>query len=184
MKNRGAMATTIAIKLFGYLESYHIPTLFISQYGDREILIRNAKSIPLEVVVHNYADEEYGKRAGIKAGTKLEIPLTELYSVDDNAEKKELTESDLIEQGLLSVDEARMIKRILMKLNALLIAYFNRRNLILVDYVVKFGKQKGQVVLNNEILPENCTLNDKGESDFSSFSIQDRYHEIFNRLVG
>jgi phosphoribosylaminoimidazole-succinocarboxamide synthase len=184
IKNRGEMSASIAIKIFEFLESYHIPTMFISQYSEREILIRNNKSIPLEVVVRNYTDKEYSSRTGMEPGTKLEMPIIELYTIDDNDEQKEVTESDLVASSLLSVDEVRMVKRIITKLNALLIAYFNRRNLILIDYKVRFGKQKGQVLLISEIIPETCSLNDTGEKDLSNLSIQEKYLEIFNRLVG
>jgi phosphoribosylaminoimidazole-succinocarboxamide synthase len=184
VKNRGEMATAIATKIFEYLESYHIPTLFISQYSERELLIRNNKSIPLEMIVRNYADKDYGMRNSIEPGSKLDAPVIELYSTDDNEVKEEVTEHDLVSTGLLSVEEARMIKRIITKLNALLIAYFDRRNLVLIDYKIRFGKQKGQVLLNSEIIPDLCNINDMGETDLSNLSIQEKYQEIFNRLVG
>ena len=182
LKNRGVMATAIAVKIFDYLESYNIPTLFVSQYGDREILVKNTNNIPLEIVVHNYADEVYGKRVGLKAGTKLDIPATVISSSDNNTDKKEITESELATSELLSVDEVRMIKRVIMKVNALLIAYFNRRNLLLVNYKIQFGKQKGQVLLNSEIIPEICTFANK-EDNLGKLSFQEKYNEIYNCLV-
>jgi len=184
VKRRGEMATAIAIKIFEYLESYHIPTMFVSQYSEHEMLIRNNKSIPIELVIRNYADKEYSKQNSVESGSKFEIPIIELYSTDSDSVQKEVTEPDLILTGLLTTEDVRMIKRIITKLNALLIAYFNRRNLILIDYKIRFGKQKGQMLLTSEIIPDICTINDTGEKDLSNLSIQEKYHEIYNRLVG
>jgi phosphoribosylaminoimidazole-succinocarboxamide synthase len=184
IKNRGEMATAIAVKIFEYLESYHIPTVFLSQYSERELVIRNHKSIPVEVIVRNYADKAYGERFGLKEGSKLEVPANELYAIGANAEKKEVSEDDLISTGTLSIEEARMIKRIVMKLNALLVAFFKRRDLLLLQYKVQFGKHKGQVLLNSEVIPDVCCFNDMGEMNLDKLSEQERYLEIFNRLVG
>jgi phosphoribosylaminoimidazole-succinocarboxamide synthase len=183
-KHRGEMAATIAIKIFEFLESYHIPTIYISQYGEREIIIRNNKSIPVEVIIRNYSDKEYGKHAGLKEGSKLEVPVSEFYSIGEDNEKRSVSESELVSTGTITAEEARMIKRIVMKLNALLLAYFKRRNLLLIDYKVQFGKYKGQVLLNTEIIPDSCSLNDAGDLDFKKLSLQERYLEAYNRLVG
>jgi len=184
VKRRGEMATAIAIKIFEYLESYHIPTMFVSQYSEHEMLIRNNKSIPIELVVRNYADKEYSKQNSVESGSKFEIPIIELYTTEGDSVLNEVTEPDLVSTGVLTTEDVRMIKRIITKLNALLIAYFNRRNLILIDYKIRFGKQKGQMLLTSEIIPDICTINDTGEKDLSNLSIQEKYHEIYNRLVG
>lgn len=184
MKNRGEMAAAIAIKIFEYLESYHIPTIFISQYSNREFLIKNCKTLPLEVVVHNYADKSFGKKNGLKPGEKLKMPATELYSIDEKAEKKAVEEPELVSTGILSAEDMRMVKRIILKVNALLIAYFNRRNLHLVNYRMNFGKQKGQMVINSEIIPEYCTFSDPQKDGFENLSIQETYQEVFMRLAG
>ena len=55
--------------------------------------------------------------------------------------------------GYASAEELAEIKRLTFRINELMTAFFDERDLILVDFKLEFGKREGQVVLADEICP-------------------------------
>jgi len=71
---KGEINCTIASALFKLLEKQGIPTHFIEQKSEREMLVKAVKIVPLEVVVRNIAAGSLCRQTGLNEGYKLPFP--------------------------------------------------------------------------------------------------------------
>ena len=65
---------------------------------------------------------------------------------------------------LLNIATAKEIKyltKLALKINILLIKLFSKIGIILVDFKLEFGKSNNEIILADEISPDNCRLWDK-----------------------
>ncbi|MGH7772549.1 MAG: phosphoribosylaminoimidazolesuccinocarboxamide synthase, partial [Candidatus Binatia bacterium] len=70
--------------------------------------------------------------------------------------------------------------------------FFDRRDLILVDFKLEFGRHHGKVYLGDEICPDTCRLWQKGsleKLDKDRFrrdlgKVEDAYQEVCRRVCG
>ena len=65
---------------------------------------------------------------------------------------------------LLNIATTREIKhltKLALKINILLIKLFSKIGIILVDFKLEFGKSNDEILLADEISPDNCRLWDK-----------------------
>jgi len=192
VKNKGKMANTISSALFEYMEGYNIPTYYIGKAGDAQMSVRNVEGIPVNVIVRNIAAGSFCDRYNVDAGTVLKFPIVEYFLKDEKIKENQISESYIYAMDYASPDEVRHISRLVIKINAVLKDYFERRDINLVDFKVTFGRSKNQLFLADEILPDNCRLWDlKSEGDPGSkrFSLEkgnaaDAYKEIFHRITG
>jgi phosphoribosylaminoimidazole-succinocarboxamide synthase len=84
------------------------------------------------------------------------------------------------------------MSRLVIKINAVLKDYFERRDINLVDFKVTFGRSHNKLMLADEILPDNCHLWDLknvDSPDHKNLSLEqgnadDAYNEIFHRVTG
>lgn len=191
IKNKGKYNNQISAHLFQYLESYHIPTHFVSLLSENAMVIKSLDMIPLEVVMRNIATGSYVKRNNVKDGTKLEEPVLELFLKDDAKNDPMISQEDVLADELASEEELNQIKRYTQKINAVLKAFFKRRNMLLVDFKLEFGRGKsGKVKLGDEISPDTCRFWDaeSGEKmDKDRFrldlgNVEEAYSEVHSRI--
>jgi phosphoribosylaminoimidazole-succinocarboxamide synthase len=191
IKNKGAINCKISSHLFRYLESFNVPTHFISEGGENEMLIRRLHMIPLEVVMRNIAAGSLVKRGGMKEGQALDKPVLEYYLKDD-AQKDPLIEvSYILANNLATPDELRIIGRLTSKVNAVLKSFFERRGLQLVDFKVEYGRVKNKILLADEISPDTCRLwdaqtgkkmdKDRFRQDLGG--TEEAYEEVLRRVI-
>ncbi len=62
MKSKGVCSTTITSRVFELLEHAGIPTAYVEQISDTEILAKKCDMIPLEVIIRRYAVGSYLNR--------------------------------------------------------------------------------------------------------------------------
>ncbi|KIQ55245.1 phosphoribosylaminoimidazolesuccinocarboxamide synthase, partial [Meiothermus taiwanensis] len=74
---KGSVNNQIASALFGYLEGHGIPTHFVRQLSEREMLVRQVEIVPLEVIVRNRTAGTFARRYGVEEGRVLPKPLLE-----------------------------------------------------------------------------------------------------------
>jgi len=159
IKSKGLINNQITAHLFNVLESYHIPTHFIKLHSENSMLIRKLTMVPLEVVMRNIATGSYVKRHKIQEGEKFEKPVLEFFLKDDAKHDPLITREEVLAAGYATPEELRQIERYTFKINAVLRAFFGRRNLQLVDFKLEFGRTKnGKLVLADEISPDTCRL--------------------------
>ncbi|MFQ5824852.1 MAG: phosphoribosylaminoimidazolesuccinocarboxamide synthase [bacterium] len=191
IKGKGVINNQISTYLFNYLESYHIPTHFVKTLSDNSMIIKILDMMPLEVVMRNIATGSLVKRYGVKEGQEIEHPILEYYLKDDKKHDPMLNEHHILAFGYASSEELKLIERYAQKINAVLKSFFYRRNLLLVDFKLEFGRNKsGKIMLADEISPDTCRLwdietgekLDKDRFRHSLGKVEEAYEQVRKRI--
>jgi phosphoribosylaminoimidazole-succinocarboxamide synthase len=177
--------------LFEYLESYHIPTHFVQAVSNNEMLVKKLQMIPIEVVMRNIASGSLVKRYGVEDGITLKYPVFELYLKDDARHDPMINETHCFAFGMCTPEEMRAINRITSKINAVLKSFFERRDLLLVDFKVEYGRGEGGIFLADEISADSCRIWDMKTSkklDKDRFrqdlgDVEKAYEELMVRIL-
>ncbi|MDQ7052871.1 MAG: phosphoribosylaminoimidazolesuccinocarboxamide synthase [candidate division KSB1 bacterium] len=189
--NKGYVNNQVSAHLFRYLNSYYVPNHFVDLHSDRAMVVRRLQMFPIEVVVRNIAAGSLLKRSKYKEGEVLPKPLVEFFLKDDAKGDPQITEDDILKDELASKEELEYIKRMALKINAVLKSFFERRGIKLVDFKLEFGKDKdGKILLADEISPDTCRFwdvqsgekLDKDRFRFDLGNVEEAYEEIRRRV--
>ncbi len=160
---KGALNCTISTKLFKLLEDEGVKTHLIRQLDENHQLVKKVDIINIEVVVRNIATGSLTKRLGIEDGKVLEPTLVEFYLKDDDLNDPIICDDHCLLLAL--VDDRKkleFLKESAKKINEILKDFFDKRDLILVDFKIEFGIDKdGEILLSDEISPDSCRFWDK-----------------------
>lgn len=190
---KGALNCRISTLLFTLLEKEGIKTHFMKQLNDNEMLCKKVSIIPIEVVTRNIATGSLTKRLGIKEGSILAYPLVEFYYKDDALGDPLINDEHCEILGLVKArDELEILKTQARKINEILKAFFDKRELKLVDFKLEFGRDnEGNIILADEISPDSCRFWDKNTNqklDKDRFrqdlgSVKVAYEEVLRRIL-
>jgi phosphoribosylaminoimidazole-succinocarboxamide synthase len=189
---KGVINNTISSYIFELLNKQGIPTHYIKKLSDREMLTYRVEIIPVEVVVRNFAAGSFTRRYGIPEGTKLEKPLIETFWKNDELHDPLVCAEHIELLKLADLKDVEEMKKIALRVNDILRAFFAAKNILLVDFKLEFGKTPdGKLVLADEISPDSCRLWDaktkkKLDKDVFRFDLGDLkqvYEELLNRLT-
>ncbi|MFQ5676969.1 MAG: phosphoribosylaminoimidazolesuccinocarboxamide synthase [bacterium] len=192
IKAKGVVNNQVSAHLFNYLENYHVPTHFIKTHSDRSMYVKKLEMIPVEVVMRNIATGSLVKKYGIAEGTELEQPILEYYLKDDEKHDPMINENHIVSFGHATAEELKSIQRFTQKINAVLKSFFYRRNLMLVDFKLEFGRTKtGKICLGDEISPDTCRFwdietNEKMDKDRfrqDLGKVEEAYEEVRQRVL-
>ncbi len=156
----GALRNRISSYLFKYIDGFHIPNHFIDRISETEMLVKQLEMIPLTVRVFNVASNELAKRFGVKEGVMLNFPVIEHYLRSTERGVAWINEYHVYAFGIATPEEFKQINRITSKVNAVLRGLCDRRQLILAELQLEFGRYKSQVVLGDELSPVTCRFLD------------------------
>lgn len=187
---KGVVNNKISAKLFEYLGEAGIPSHFIQQLNDREMLTRRVKIIPVEVVVRNRATGSIVKRLGLEDGLIIDPPLIEFFYKDDSLGDPLITEDHIRLLKLATPAQMEELRRQAFSINEALRPFFEKRGMVLVDFKLEFGLWNGQIILADEISPDTCRFWDiqTGERmDKDRFRkdlgrIEETYQEVLKRV--
>ena len=130
----------------------------------REQLIRKAEIFPIEFIVRNIATGSLTKRLDISEGTVLEKPLLEYCYKKDELQDPLISKEHIYSFGWATEDEIKIIDKITLRINDLLLGLFRGIGIKLVDFKIEYGKawnkdtEKKEIVLADEISPDTCRL--------------------------
>lgn len=192
IKGKGVLNNTIASFFFKLLNEKGIPTHFIKQLSDREMLIYKVEIIPVEVVVRNIAAGSIVKRLGIPEKTEFNPPLIEFYLKNDELHDPIICEQHIYAMNLAKPEEVQKMKELALKVNEIIKDFMAKQGIILVDFKLEFGRKDGEIVLADEISPDTCRFWDAktGESldkDRFRFDLGDLiegYKKILEKIEG
>jgi phosphoribosylaminoimidazole-succinocarboxamide synthase len=156
VKNKGTLNNQISSYLFEYLQGFHIPTHFVQQLSDSEMLVKRLEIIPFNVVVRNAVSGSLSECYGMKEGLDLLHPIFQQYLRVDHLRAPLLNEYHSLAMGLATPEELKLINRMASKVNVVLKSFFVRRNLKLIDLTLRFGRHDGQILVGDEISPDSC----------------------------
>jgi phosphoribosylaminoimidazole-succinocarboxamide synthase len=156
-------------------------------------LIKKCQIIPIEFVVRNIVAGSIAKKLGLKEGTKLNSTLLEDYYKEDSLDDPMISRDHVETFGWANRSEIKKIDAMSLKINSLLTNLFKKKNIILVDFKIEFGRLASnpkKIVLADEISPDSCRLWDiksKQKLDKDVFrrnlgSLMGAYEEVASRL--
>ncbi len=188
---KGVINNLMSAVMFEMLEKEGIETHHIETLSERESLVKNVTILPLEVIVRNIAAGSFVKRLGIEEGLVLKRPLFELCLKDDDLGDPFISEDIAEILDYATPEQIQTVKDMALKINQLMIAFFDKKNIKLVDYKLEFGLFQGRVILADEISPDTCRLWDKTTNeklDKDRFrrdlgGTEEAYQEVMKRLT-
>lgn len=158
---KGAWNARVSAKLFGLLEENGIPTHFIRMDGDSTMIVRDLAMIPLEVIVRNIAAGSLVRRYPFKEGTPLRPPVIVIDYKDDAHHDPMINDDIIIALDLLSRDELATVREMALRVNEVLVRFFDSIGISLVDFKLEFGKDRGRIIVGDEISMDSMRLWDK-----------------------
>ena len=153
--------------------------------GGNWMLVRPVRVVPLEVVIRNIAAGSLCKQLPIAPGTRLEQPLLDFYYKDDGLGDPLLSEARLRLLGLVDDAQRIAIEQLAWRVNTALGQLFDGLDLELVDFKIELGySADGQLLLADEISPDNCRLWDRGIADSQARILdKDRFRQDLGGVV-
>ena len=191
---KGVLNNTISEYIMTRLTEIGIPTHFIQRLNMREQLIKEVEIIPIEVVVRNIAAGQICKRLGIDEGQPLPRSLVEYYYKADKLGDPLISDEHVTAFGWASHQELEEIVATTFRVNDFLSGIFLGIGVRLIDFKLEFGRlftdDNVQIVLADEISPDNCRLwdiktNEKLDKDRFRRDLggeREAYQDIARRL--
>jgi phosphoribosylaminoimidazole-succinocarboxamide synthase len=191
---KGVLNNRISEFLMTRLNDIGIPTHFIRRLNMREQLVRQVEIIPIEVVIRNVAAGSISKRFGIEEGTALPRPIIEYYYKSDELGDPLISEDHITAFGWAAVQDLDDMVALSLRINDFLTGLFVGVGLRLIDFKLEFGRlytdEDMQIVLADEISPDNCRLwdtktNEKLDKDRfrrDMGGVKEAYQEVARRL--
>ena len=191
---KGVLNNRISEFIMTRLNELGIQTHFVRRLNMREQLVRELEIIPLEVMVRNVAAGSLSRRLGIEEGTALPRSIVEYYYKNDALGDPMVSEEHITAFGWATVQDLDDVMALALRVNDFLTGLFLGVGIRLVDFKLEFGRlyngDEMQIVLADEISPDNCRLWDikSGEKmDKDRFrrdlgGVEEAYQEVARRL--
>ena len=194
LEGKGALNNLISAHLFPALGALGIPHHFIERISAREQLIKQVEIVPIEVIIRNVAAGSICSRLGLIEGEPMPKTLIEFCLKDDSLGDPVIAAEHIDALGLATPFEMDEIVEMSLRINDFLSGVFIAIGVKLIDFKLEFGRletENGiQIVLADEISPDNCRLWDRDtheKMDKDRFrrdlgGLVDAYSEIARRL--
>ncbi|MBL7157176.1 MAG: phosphoribosylaminoimidazolesuccinocarboxamide synthase [Candidatus Omnitrophica bacterium] len=190
--NKGVVNNRISEILFELLESKGIETHFVKKLDERQMLIKRVEIIPIEVTIRNIVAGGMAKLLAMEEGIVLGEPVLEYHYKKDELHDPLINEYHAKAMKIVTDEELDFIAKRSFEINNILKAFFDHKNLDLVDFKLEFGRHKGKVLLADEISPDTCRFWDKKTKkklDKDRFrrdlgGVEDAYQEVLKRITG
>lgn len=194
LEGKGALNNLISAHLFPALGALGIPHHFIERISAREQLIKQVEIVPIEVIIRNVAAGSICSRLGLTEGEPMPKTLIEFCLKDDSLGDPVIAAEHIDALGLATPFEMDEIVEMSLRINDFLSGVFIAIGVKLIDFKLEFGRLETdngvQIVLADEISPDNCRLWDRDtheKMDKDRFrrdlgGLVDAYSEIARRL--
>ena len=192
---KGVLNNRISEFLMTRLVDIGVPTHFMRRLNMREQLVREVEIIPIEVVIRNVAAGSLAKRFGLEEGTLLPRSIVEYYYKSDELNDPMISEEHITAFGWAHPQDLDDMVALSLRVNDFLIGLFLGVGLRLIDFKLEFGRyynddDEMQIVLADEISPDNCRLWDSRTNekmDKYRFrrdlgGVEEAYQEVARRL--
>ena len=182
---KGELNCLISSKIFEFLINHNIPTHYLGLNNNNSMIAHKIKIIPLEVVLRNTAYGSLCKQTTIKPGSVLKTPLIDFYLKNDTLNDPLITKDRINLLKIIDNEDLDFISDMTFKINKLLKKFFYNIKLDLVDFKLEFGyTARGQIVLGDEISPDNCRLWDLNQKNGTIVSLdKDRFRNDLGGFI-
>lgn len=191
IQGKGRLNNEISAIIFKKLAESGIQSHFIEKISETEQLVKAVTIIPLEVVVRNIIAGSLAKRLGLEEGIEASQPIVEFYYKQDELGDPLINEDHVKYMNLATGEELQFIRESALQINHVLIDYFKKRHIKLIDFKLEFGRlPDGAIILADEISPDTCRLwddqtNQKLDKDVfrrDLGNLTDAYDELLQRM--
>ena len=164
VEGKGVLNNRISEYILTNLSQCGIKTHLIKRLNMREQLIKKAEIFPVEFIVRNIATGSLTKRLGIPEGTVMDRPLLEYCLKNDDLNDPLISKDHIFSFGWATEQEIKVIDKMTLKINDLLLGMFRAIGIKLVDFKIEYGKtwnkdtEMREIVLADEISPDTCRL--------------------------
>ncbi|MGE4527359.1 MAG: phosphoribosylaminoimidazolesuccinocarboxamide synthase, partial [Rhodospirillaceae bacterium] len=192
---KGVLNNRISEYLMMRLEEIGIPTHLIRRLNMREQLVREVEIIPVSVSVRNAAAGSLARRFGLADGTPLPRSIVEYVYKKDELGNPIVSEEHITAFGWAAVQDIDDMMALALRVNDYLSGLFLGVGIRLIDFKLEFGRlyhDNGdiQIVLADEISPDNCRLwdiatgerLDKDRFRLDLGTVERGYQEVAKRL--
>jgi phosphoribosylaminoimidazole-succinocarboxamide synthase len=188
---KGVVNNRMSATIFERLGKARIPTHYVATLSDREMLCRRLDIIKIETIVRNVVAGSLAKRTGLPEGTAIRQPIVELYLKSDPLGDPMINDDHVRMLKLAVPRELTWIKRTALRINTVLVPYLRKKQLLLVDFKLEFGRAGKTLLLGDEISPDTCRLWDattREKLDKDRFrrdlgGVEEAYQEVYRRVV-
>ena len=184
-EGKGNLNCLISARIFELLINKNIPTHFIKLKNENTMIAQKIKVIPLEIVLRNTAYGSLCKQTTITSGTDFVEPLIDIYLKNDELNDPLITKDRIELMNLISSNELDLKIELTLKIKIILKNFFKNIQLKLVDFKLEFGyDSKNEIVLGDEISPDNCRLWDLNQNNDTIVSLdKDRFRNDLGGLI-
>lgn len=187
---KGVINNRMTNHVFKMFEKEGVPTHYIEELSDRETAVKKVEIVPLEVIIRNVAAGSFSKKMGIEEGRVLACPTLEFSYKNDELGDPFINKYYALALELATEEEIEKITNMAFKINELMVEFFKKADIQLVDFKIEFGRYKGDIILADEVSPDTCRLwdiNTHAKLDKDRFrrdlgGVEDAYQEVFRRL--
>ena len=191
ISGKGKINCQISAKLFELLEKKGIKTHFIRLLSENEMLVKELEILQIEVVCRNIATGSLVKQYPFEEGQELK-PLIQFFYKSDHYHDPLINDEVIFALNLATSQELKELRELALKINKILQDFFSKKDIILVDFKLEFGKHNGEILLGDEISPDTCRFwdaktresLDKDRFRFEKGKIKWAYEEMYSRIFG
>jgi len=157
--NKGKLNKAITLLMYQMLHEKNVETHLIEDIDEINLLVKKVDILMVEVIVRNVAAGGFSKRLGVAEGTPFKKPIVEFSYKSDALGDPLINDDYARELGLATPQECQILKDKALIINEVMIDFFLKCGLKLVDFKIEFGKlADGTIVLADEISPDTCRL--------------------------
>ena len=187
---KGVVNNRMSNFMFKMLEENGIHTHYVEELNDRDTVVKKVEIVPLEVIVRNRAAGSFSKKYGVPEGSDLASPILEIDYKSDPLDDPLVNNYHILALGLATQEEVDTIASMALKIDQLMIDFFKKCNVELVDFKLEFGRFHGEIVLADEISPDTCRfwdLDTHEKLDKDRFrrdmgGVEEAYAEMMKRI--
>lgn len=158
---KGYYNAQISRKIFEMLEDNGIKTHYEGMASDIDMVVDIVDIIKLEVIVRNIAAGSVTKKYPMPAGKVFEKPIVVFDFKSDEYEDPMINEDIAYALGVATYEEMAYLKEAALKINSILVPYFDKNGYLLPDFKLEFGRFNGEILLADEISCDTCRIWDK-----------------------
>ncbi len=191
IEGKGVINNKLSQFFFKQLKDRGVKSHFVENAGEREMIVKRLDMIKLEVVVRNIVAGSLVKRLGLEEGTPLTVPVVEYYYKSDELGDPMLNRWHIMALNLAKIDELNQMEHVALSVNKILRELLLAKNVDLIDFKLEFGRFAGEVLLADEISPDNCRFwdtvthekldKDRFRQDLGG--VVEAYREMLQRLT-
>jgi len=160
-EDKGRMNKAITLLMYQMLEDKGVPTHLVADVDEINLLVKKVDILLVEVIVRNVAAGSFSKRMGVEEGTPFKQPIVEFSYKCDEMGDPLINDDYAREMGLATPEECAFLKEQALVINQVMIDFFKKAGLKLVDFKIEFGRlaeDPETIVLADEISPDTCRL--------------------------